>query len=254
VLGLVHSQDDEERHSGRRSEVLANIRVSLAGMVAEEIWLGESTEGTAGDLSSATHQVVRMLAHTGMGSKLVSMAALQGRGIGDDYETLLSDPELRGEADRILHQCKEEVRELLVGRGDAVEAVCKAVVEKGEITGDEFRQILWQVGAITERPRVLPQLPVVDGAWGSGDTGTWAGGSTGTWGDAGKPMGEPGGGGENSSASGPAAGAIDAPGTGTGGAPRMGTISAPGTGTTDRAELPRRRGAREHRGEDGHGG
>jgi cell division protease FtsH len=163
VLGLVHSQEDEERHAGRRSEVLVNIKVSLAGMVAEEMWLGESTEGTAGDLSNATHQAVRMLAHTGMGSQLVSLAALQGRAFGDDFETLLSDPELRGEADRILHDCKEQVRELLESRRKAVEGVCRAVIEKGELSGDEFRHLLWEMGAIDEKPRTLPQLPMMNG-------------------------------------------------------------------------------------------
>ncbi|HYA01269.1 MAG TPA: AAA family ATPase [Candidatus Binatia bacterium] len=163
VLGLVHSQDDEERHASRRSEVLTNLRVSLAGMVAEEIWLGESTEGTAGDLASATRQVVRMLAHTGMGSQLVSMAPLQGRTLGDDFETLLSDPELRAEADRILHSCKDEVRTLLEEKRGAVEAVCQAVMTSGELSGDEFRTLLWQIGAIEEKPRTLPQLPVTPG-------------------------------------------------------------------------------------------
>ncbi len=174
VLGLVHSQEDEERHAGRRSEVLVNIKVSLAGMVAEEIWLGESTEGTAGDLSNATHQVVRMLAHTGMGSQLVSMASLQGRAIGDDFSTLLADPELRGEADRILQECKTEVRALLESRRDAVEAVCRAVMDRGEVSGDEFRHVLWEIGAIDEKPRTLPQLPVMNGH--SGGNGYPSGG------------------------------------------------------------------------------
>jgi cell division protease FtsH len=168
ILGLVHSQDEEERHAWRRSEVLTNIRVSLAGMVAEEIWLGESTEGTAGDLAAATHQVVRMLAHTGMGPHLVSMAALAGRPFADDHGTLLADPDLRAEADRVLHACKEEVRALLEEKRAAVEAVCQRLMSEGELTGDEFRTLLWEIGAIAEKPRILPQLPVAAG-WGGGN-------------------------------------------------------------------------------------
>jgi cell division protease FtsH len=173
TLGLVHTQLEEERFSATRSEIRANIMVSLAGMVAEEIWLGEPTTGPSGDLQSATARAVQMVTHLGMGPSLTSLGLLGGRAIDDDLAVALKDPEIRQAVDRILQECQEEVRAFLLEKRLAVEALRNALIERDELNGDEFRMLLWEIGAIAEKPRVLAAVPIMrldsDGQRASGN-------------------------------------------------------------------------------------
>jgi ATP-dependent Zn protease len=170
TLGLVHSQDAEERHSRSKSEFLADIKVSLAGMVAEEIWLGESGSGPSSDLQNATRAAMTMVTQLGMGSQLMSLAVFNGPyGMADG----IFDKELRREVDEILQQCRREIRALLEEQRVAMEGLRDALVERDELTGDEFRFLLWQVGATAEKPKILPQLRV-QGSNGNGSNGNGA--------------------------------------------------------------------------------
>ena len=162
TLGLVHSQEEEERFSQNKSDLLNSIKVSLGGMVAEEIWLGESTSGPSSDLYSATTQAVRMVAHFGMGSSLVSHGLMSGRSNTNDKWTLaLHDPEIRREVDGILQKCKYEVHEFLEEHRDAIDVIANALVERDELTGDEFRDLLYTNGLIEKLPTKLLPLPVL---------------------------------------------------------------------------------------------
>lgn len=172
TLGLVWGQEDEERFSESKSDMLADIKVSLAGMVAEEIWYGESTSGPASDLQNIALQVVGMLSLYGMGSNLISHGILNTASTGEDAVTMLmNNPELRAEANQILHQCKEEARAFLEEKRWVLEAVRDALIERDELTGDEFRMLLYKIGAIAEPPKLPSMLPfayVAPEGWGNG--------------------------------------------------------------------------------------
>ena len=160
TLGLVYHQEDEERFSETKSDMRADIKVSLAGMVAEEIWYGESTSGPASDLQAVTHRVLHMVAHYGMGSSLLSHGVVDSQmSTTENYRLVLENTELRAEADRLLHECKEEVRVFLEEKRAVIEAVRDALVQHDELTGDEFRMLLYQIGAISEPPRMVPSIP-----------------------------------------------------------------------------------------------
>ena len=167
--GVTVYQEEEEMHYQSKSQLLASIKVALAGLVAEEIWMGESSSGPGGDLQQATSIAFQMVTRFGLGSQLTSLALLDGRN-ESDLATALRDENIRHEMDAILQECKVEVRELLEKHRVALEAVRDALVERGEITGDEFRTLLWEIGAIAERPRLLPQLVVANGS-GNGHNG-----------------------------------------------------------------------------------
>src|SRR5205814_4238249 len=53
ALGLVHTMDLEERFSKTRDEMLADIKVMLAGLAAEQIWYDQTTSGPSSDLRNA---------------------------------------------------------------------------------------------------------------------------------------------------------------------------------------------------------
>ena len=165
--GVTVYQEEEETHYQSKSQLLAHIKVALAGMVAEEMWMGESSSGPAGDLQQATATAFQFVTQYGLGSQLTSLGLLSGRN-ESDLATALRDESIRGEIDTILQECKVEVRQLLEQHRVALEAVRDALIQRGEITGDEFRTILWEIGAISERPKLLPQL-VVDNSNSNGN-------------------------------------------------------------------------------------
>ncbi len=167
--GGVTSFEDDASHFAQGSRQLAAVKVYLAGMVAEEMYVGESSSGPMSDLQGATDLAFRYVTHYGLGSQLTSLALLRSGG-GNDLDAALRDEKIRDEIEAILQRCKREVRALLEEQRPALEAVRDRLLERGEITGDEFRMILWETGAISEKPRLLPQLRVqhLNGSGGNG--------------------------------------------------------------------------------------
>jgi len=107
-----------------------------------------------------------MLTHLGMGDdNMLSFGLLGGRHMSEDDITIaLKNPEIFAEANHVLKECKERVEKLLTEKRAAMEAVRDALVERDEISGDEFREILYGVGAITDRPKTLRPIPIAP-AW-----------------------------------------------------------------------------------------
>ena len=78
ALGLVSSQAIEEMYLSTQKQLLAQIQVSLAGLVAEEIWFGQTTSGPSSDLVNATRIAAVYVGLYGMGRSLVSVGAAAG--------------------------------------------------------------------------------------------------------------------------------------------------------------------------------
>ena len=79
ALGLLAHSEEEERFTKTRTEMEALIAIAFGGMVAEEIFFGEASPGVASDLQAATIAACQMIGSLGMGSTLISSAALETR-------------------------------------------------------------------------------------------------------------------------------------------------------------------------------
>jgi cell division protease FtsH len=75
-LGLLAHADREERYTRSRSELEAQVAISLAGMAAEEAFLGEPGTGPGSDLTAATEIAAMMVGALGMAGSLVSYEAV----------------------------------------------------------------------------------------------------------------------------------------------------------------------------------
>ena len=82
ALGLLSHSETEERFTKTRTEVRAMIDIAFGGMVAEELFFGECSTGVASDLQAATLNACQMVGQLGMGSSLVSVAAIEHPGGG----------------------------------------------------------------------------------------------------------------------------------------------------------------------------
>ena len=147
ALGLVHSMELEERYSKTKEDVLGDIQVCLAGMVAEELWFGTSSSGAGGDLQQATMAALQYVGQWGMGRRLFSYAVLPPTQMGDPQTVsfMLGQDEVRDEVDALLKQCKAEVTDLLRSRRGALERIRDELLEREELVGDRLEALMNEI-------------------------------------------------------------------------------------------------------------
>jgi cell division protease FtsH len=167
ALGLVSTQEIEEMFLRTQKQLLARIQVSLAGLVGEDIWFGQTTTGPSSDLVNATRNAAAYVGLFGMGKSLVSVGAMAPTMMdGDPIRSVLADPDRRREVDAILEECRVRVRALLQTKRHAVEGVRDALLEREELIGDEIEALMADLG---EREPI--EVPAVLPATGNGHDG-----------------------------------------------------------------------------------
>lgn len=116
-LGAVtFSHDTTARQT--RARIADQLAVYLAGMVAEQLLLGDHDEGCASDLAAATREAAVAVGAIGMGSSLVSVGAVTS---ATDIETIRRfNPRLDQEIDQMLKLGAERAREILQQHRDVV--------------------------------------------------------------------------------------------------------------------------------------
>jgi cell division protease FtsH len=143
ALGLLAHSDSEERFTQTRSELEARILIAMGGMVAEELFFGESGTGPAGDLAMATQVAARMVGSLGMAGSLVSLDAVEVSPVGTGVVgRVLADADCRKAVECVLDEAKARVEELLDRNRHLVEALRDALLEREELVGDEILAVL----------------------------------------------------------------------------------------------------------------
>ena len=160
ALGFLAHRLIDERHTQRRSELVALIQISLGGMVAEELFFSESGTGPAGDLASATQVAAEMVGSLGLGGSLVSLRALDNGPLGGNLVAkVLADPQGRAAIDIILSENKGEVGRLLAQNRHIVETLRDALLTRHELIGDEILDVIRK--AETAQP-AGPSVQIID--------------------------------------------------------------------------------------------
>ena len=145
-LGLVHSMELEERFSKTREDVLGDIKVCLAGMVAEEVWFGTSSTGAASDLQQATLLALQYVGQWGMGKHLLAYTVIPSSDANPQTITfMLGQDQVRDEVDALLKQCKGEVTELLRSRRVALERIRDELLDREELVGDRLEDLMNEI-------------------------------------------------------------------------------------------------------------
>ena len=141
-LGLLAHGDEEERFTRTRSEIEANVAIALGGLVAEEVFFGESGTGPASDLQHATTLTAQMVGSFGMAGSLVSYDAIAEGAIGSKnlVGKVLGDAEGKARVEEILMEQKGRVTRLLEENRDVVIALRDALIARDELVGDEIIQ------------------------------------------------------------------------------------------------------------------
>jgi cell division protease FtsH len=142
ALGLLAHSDLEERFTNTKSEIEARIMISFGGMVAEELFFGESGTGPAGDLQAATAAAAQMVGSFGMAGSLISYDLMGGMPGSNVVAKVLASEDGKHAVEEILETAKAEVTTLLSGNRHLIEGLRDALLERDELIGKEILDVL----------------------------------------------------------------------------------------------------------------
>jgi cell division protease FtsH len=151
ALGVVWHNPREELHSKRRDAMLADIKVSLAGYVAEKIKYGLTTTGVSADFTNATRVAHTMVWRLGMGTNgfIGDFSSIPQNELSNDLRDSLNK-----ELYRILNECSKEVEAQLRENWNIVERFVQELLQKDELEYDEIHAIFAEFG------KARSQVPV----------------------------------------------------------------------------------------------
>ena len=144
ALGMLTHSDIEERFTQTKSELEALIQIAFGGMVAEELFFGETSSGVTGDLQAATTAACQMVGAMGMGSTLISALATQAPVEGNRAARVLSTDEGRLEVEGLLAYGKAEATKMLHHNRHVVETLRDALLDRDELVGAEILDVIRQ--------------------------------------------------------------------------------------------------------------
>ena len=141
-LGVVHHQPREELHTSSRERLLANVKVSLAGYIAEKLVFGMTSDGVAADFQAAMAQAHTMVWRLGMGRKYLGDLAV----IPESQLSEQAKAELNAETQEIFQQCAKEVEHLLTKERSLLDRFAQELLAREELEYDDIEQIFVEAG------------------------------------------------------------------------------------------------------------
>jgi cell division protease FtsH len=114
----------------------------MGGLVAEDLFFGETGSGVAGDLQAATQAAAQMVGSFGMAGTLVSLDAVDGPGRGNIVAKVLAEEPGRKAVEAILDRARRDVTDLLAAHRHLVIALRDALLERDELIGAEIGDVL----------------------------------------------------------------------------------------------------------------
>jgi cell division protease FtsH len=130
--------------------MLADIRTSLAGYVAEKIKYGTTSDGVSSDFKKAMLKAHYMVWALGMGeSGLVGDYTIygpEGAAVSAAQLAESTKEKLNAETQNIIQKCLLETEDLLKKEWVIVERLVKELLEKEELEYDEVEKIFKEYG------------------------------------------------------------------------------------------------------------
>ncbi|MBM3252776.1 MAG: AAA family ATPase [Candidatus Omnitrophica bacterium] len=151
ALGVVYHQPSEELFLHNRGRILGNIKIALAGYVAEKMKCGSTSDGVSGDFQQAMVEANFMVWSLGMGSNgfigdyemLLSAGLIEGR--GDKLSDKIKE-KLNEETHVILQQCLKDVEALIKKEEVILDRFANELLIKEELEYDEIEAIFAEYG------------------------------------------------------------------------------------------------------------
>ena len=132
---MVHHQPREELHTADRGKMMADIKVALAGYVAEKVKFAVTSSGVASDFEKATRIAHDMVWRLGMGTDgfIGDFSVLPQHELSEDIKN-----QLNRQTQEILRACMAEVESTLRKEWDILELFVEELLKKDELEYDEI--------------------------------------------------------------------------------------------------------------------
>lgn len=145
-LGYTMQVPEEERYLSTKEEMMEEIRTIIGGRCAEEVFFNTITTGASNDIEKVTELVRKMITTYGMNDKfdMIAFETTQSyyledspfRNCSEEFSAIIDS-----EMVRIVKTCHIEVKKMLNDNIDLIHEVAGVLLEKENITGDEFMSI-----------------------------------------------------------------------------------------------------------------
>ncbi|MBR0380598.1 MAG: ATP-dependent zinc metalloprotease FtsH [Mogibacterium sp.] len=139
---------EEDRFFETRGHMINTIKHLLGGRVAEELKLEDISTGASNDLERATEIARQMITKYGFSEKLgpVSFSSSDEVFLGRDFSTRQNySEEVASEVDheirRLLNDCYDATRKILIENDAAFERVAQALLLVETLDGDQFERL-----------------------------------------------------------------------------------------------------------------
>ena len=155
ALGLTQQLPIDEKHTYPKEYLLNNITILFGGRVAEEVVLSHTTTGAGNDIERATEIAHKMVCEWGMSERLGPMTfgkheeqIFLGRDITQQQDYSESTAvEIDSEVRRIIMECYQRARTLLVNNLDLLHQVAQKLLEKEVLDGAEIDALVREFGS-----------------------------------------------------------------------------------------------------------
>ena len=169
-LGLVMSLPERDSVSQSKEQLLAHLKMSMGGRIAEELIFGDGkvTTGASSDIKSATSIARRMIVDWGFSEKLgfQSFTSSNEREFTKPYSEKTEEL-IDAEVKELLDACYAESKALLKKHLKKLHLLAEALLEHETLTGDEIGTLLEKgevdIQARNKKARIRSTVPTVNG-------------------------------------------------------------------------------------------
>ena len=150
--GVVYHLPQEDKQFSNKDEYLANIKVALAGYVAEKIKFGVTSNGVGSDFMHAMHLAHSMVWMYGMGTAgLVGSYNVIPDSSSSNQLSEAIKHKLNMETQEILQACMKDVEELIRKEHVIFERFAKELLQRKELDYDDIEAIFKEYGKSNPR-------------------------------------------------------------------------------------------------------
>lgn len=158
--GATFSLPEKDRHGYGLKWILATMRVTCGGRIAEEKAMNDISSGASGDIMQATSLAKAMIEEWGMSTRLgfVRYAGVDNREMflpekqySEDTQRIIDE-----EVKRLVSEAYDEAQQLLLNNWEKVVAVAEALLKYETLSGDDVHKLMR--GETLNKPTVADLL------------------------------------------------------------------------------------------------
>ena len=167
ALGVTQQLPEDDRHTFTLEYLYGRIAVAMGGRLAEEIFLDTRTTGAGNDIETATELARKMVCEWGMSESLGPLtfgkkdeAIFLGKELAQhkDYSESTAI-HIDREVKRIITDCYEAARKLLLENRDAMDRIANALLEREVLDGSDIARLVKGEALDPIKPPELPSAP-----------------------------------------------------------------------------------------------